>query len=330
MRPGQNKRLRGRNNGRKGPNPLTRSFESNGPDVKIRGTAQHVAEKYLQLARDAQTSGDIVMAENLLQHAEHYFRLIAAAQQQTPNAYGRQSFEAESDVDDDEDDFTGIPDRFAPLAERLPAPAFQPPPPAYQAPQPQLQPHFAQPQPQPQPFEERPYGEQPRHERSNRPERPPFRGRPDRNQDRGGPDRGQDRNQERNQDRGHEHNAERGGETGERGPRLGFDRNRDRNRFQPRVEPPLAGEQLSAPDVASPGGLPAFITAPPAIAVSARTAPIDVETPTAAQQQASVREEEGAGYHLAPRRRRRPRPPGDESREGDNGPPLPGELPLGD
>ena len=50
MRPGQNKRMRGRNPGRKGPNPLTRSYESNGPDVKIRGTAQHVAEKYLQLA----------------------------------------------------------------------------------------------------------------------------------------------------------------------------------------------------------------------------------------------------------------------------------------
>ena len=52
MRPGQNKRMRGRNN-RKGPNPLTRTYESNGPDVKIRGTAHHVAEKYLQLARDA-------------------------------------------------------------------------------------------------------------------------------------------------------------------------------------------------------------------------------------------------------------------------------------
>ena len=53
MRPGQNKRMRGRSSGRKGPNPLTRSYESNGPDVKIRGTAQHIAEKYLQLARDA-------------------------------------------------------------------------------------------------------------------------------------------------------------------------------------------------------------------------------------------------------------------------------------
>jgi hypothetical protein len=80
MRNGQNKRMRGRN--RKGQNPLTRVYESNGPDVKIRGTANHVADKYVQLARDAQASGDPVAAENYLQHAEHYFRLIAAAQEQ--------------------------------------------------------------------------------------------------------------------------------------------------------------------------------------------------------------------------------------------------------
>ncbi len=81
MRNGQNKRMRGRNN-RKGQNPLTRVYESNGPDVKIRGTASHVAEKYIQLARDAQASGDPVAAENYYQHAEHYFRLIATAQEQ--------------------------------------------------------------------------------------------------------------------------------------------------------------------------------------------------------------------------------------------------------
>jgi len=75
----QNKRMRGRN--RKSHNPLTRVYESNGPDVKIRGTASHIAEKYVQLARDAQSSGDPVSAENYLQHAEHYFRLIAAAQE---------------------------------------------------------------------------------------------------------------------------------------------------------------------------------------------------------------------------------------------------------
>jgi len=102
MRNGQqhhHKRMRGRNNNnqhnnnnnnnRRNHNPLTRVYESNGPDIKIRGTANHVAEKYLQLARDAQSSGDPVSAENYFQHAEHYFRLIAAAQeqfrQQNPN-----------------------------------------------------------------------------------------------------------------------------------------------------------------------------------------------------------------------------------------------------
>src|SRR5499433_3897512 len=80
MRNGQNKRMRGRN--RKSHNPLTRVYESNGPDIKIRGTASHVAEKYVQLARDAQASGDPVSAENYYQHAQHYFHLIAAAQDQ--------------------------------------------------------------------------------------------------------------------------------------------------------------------------------------------------------------------------------------------------------
>jgi hypothetical protein len=95
MRNGQqhhhNKRMRGRNNNhsnnnnnnnRRSHNPLTRVYESNGPDVKIRGTANHVADKYLQLARDAQSSGDPISSENYFQHAEHYFRLIAAAQEQ--------------------------------------------------------------------------------------------------------------------------------------------------------------------------------------------------------------------------------------------------------
>jgi hypothetical protein len=50
--------------------------------VKIRGSAAHVHEKYLQLARDANSSGDRVMAENYLQHAEHYFRILAAQQAQ--------------------------------------------------------------------------------------------------------------------------------------------------------------------------------------------------------------------------------------------------------
>ena len=113
MRPQQqNRRMRGRNNNnnnnnnRKGPNPLTRNYESNGPDVKIRGSAQQIAEKYATLARDAHSSGDRVMAENYLQHAEHYNRIIAAAQAQMPIQHIR---DVRDDLDDDgEDDLDGI------------------------------------------------------------------------------------------------------------------------------------------------------------------------------------------------------------------------------
>ena len=91
MRQGQqNRRGRGRG-GRKPQNPLARSYESNGPDVKIRGTAAHIAEKYMSLARDHLASGDLVAAESYLQHAEHYNRIIMAAQTQfggQPNAQG--------------------------------------------------------------------------------------------------------------------------------------------------------------------------------------------------------------------------------------------------
>ena len=105
MRNGQNKRMRGRN--RKSQNPLTRVYESNGPDVKIRGTASHIAEKYVQLARDAQGSGDPVSAENYYQHAEHYFRLIAAAQEQFRQSqpfYRQEERSADDSFDDDEED----------------------------------------------------------------------------------------------------------------------------------------------------------------------------------------------------------------------------------
>src|SRR5271157_3859876 len=119
MRPGQNKRMRGRpTNNRRGPNPLTRSYESNGPDVKIRGNAHHVAEKYLQLARDAHTGGDPVAAENYLQHAEHYFRLIAAAQAAQAMAQSGQRNEGEGEDAEDDDDFGSLSDRFASPSER--------------------------------------------------------------------------------------------------------------------------------------------------------------------------------------------------------------------
>jgi hypothetical protein len=127
MRQSQQKnRMRGR--GRKQPNPMSRSFESNGPDVKIRGNATHIAEKYTQLARDALSSGDTVMAENYLQHAEHYNRIIAAAaansvregefstNQRIQPEFGGQAFD---DEDEDEgDDMRPAGDRRIPEARQ--------------------------------------------------------------------------------------------------------------------------------------------------------------------------------------------------------------------
>lgn len=76
-----------------------RTFDSTGPEVKIRGSAAHVYEKYLQLARDANSSGDRVMAENYLQHAEHYFRILSAMQaqqqQQMQNAQQQPPYQAQ-------------------------------------------------------------------------------------------------------------------------------------------------------------------------------------------------------------------------------------------
>ena len=182
MRNGQ-KRMRGRsgggggggggggsnnNNYRKSQNPLTRVYESNGPDVKIRGTASHIAEKYIQLARDSQSSGDPVAAENYYQHAEHYFRLIATAQeqfrQQNPhynnqqNPQGQQASPqgaADDNYDDDDDGqpFTGQNE-----------PGFAPPPPMPQAqlvqPQPFI-PRDAQPFPPRDQHQPRPQQHQP-------------------------------------------------------------------------------------------------------------------------------------------------------------------------
>jgi hypothetical protein len=113
MRQGNsNKRMRGRgggggNTGRKGPNPLSRTYESTGPDVKIRGTALHIAEKYVSLARDAQSSGDPVLAESYLQHAEHYYRIIAAAQAAMPQPMPvvRSDIQSDDEEDDGEESY---------------------------------------------------------------------------------------------------------------------------------------------------------------------------------------------------------------------------------
>lgn len=82
-----------RNRGRKPSNNTNRNFDSTGPGVKVRGSASSVYEKYLQYARDAQTSGDRIASENFLQHAEHYQRILAA--QAAKEAAQRELREAE-------------------------------------------------------------------------------------------------------------------------------------------------------------------------------------------------------------------------------------------
>lgn len=165
MRPGQQKqRSRGRNSGggdrggsshnnnnnnnngnRKGQNPLTRTYDSSGPDVKIRGTAQNIAEKYMTLARDATSSGDRVMAENYLQHAEHYNRIIAAAQAMFQERFQReerpeggerqeqgerQEFGDRQDYNerDDDDNDNGQQDNYQPAPRQQHVPVEQPRP----------------------------------------------------------------------------------------------------------------------------------------------------------------------------------------------------------
>jgi hypothetical protein len=128
------KRMRGRNNGGRnirhhgggggggggGGTPMNRShvFDSSGPDVRVRGTAQQLFEKYLQLGRDASSASDRVNAESYFQHAEHYFRILnamnqAAQQQQQGNPQPQQQRprfngpEQEGDNDGDDQQANG-------------------------------------------------------------------------------------------------------------------------------------------------------------------------------------------------------------------------------
>jgi uncharacterized protein DUF4167 len=145
MRPNQNKRSRGRghnpnhmggggnpNNNNRGPRPPHRNqtFDSNGPSVKIRGNAYQVFERYIALAREASSSGDRIAAENLYQHAEHYFRIMQANGEGNPMGPPRPMTPADTEMNGME-----VDGEFAQGGQPMP-------------PQPQ-----AQPQPQPQPQE---------------------------------------------------------------------------------------------------------------------------------------------------------------------------------
>jgi hypothetical protein len=126
-------------NGRKPQNPLSRNYESSGPDVKIRGTAAQIAEKYMTLARDASSSGDSVTAENYLQHAEHYNRIIMAAQAQAATQHGGELGMNGHHRPQPQDGMNNYDMRDQPqpmIEQRQPQQQAQPPQPQAQAPQP--------------------------------------------------------------------------------------------------------------------------------------------------------------------------------------------------
>jgi len=231
-------RGRNRNNGgNKGPNPLTKSYESNGPDVKIRGTAQHIAEKYSQLARDAQASGDPVAAENYFQHAEHYYRIIAAAQEQLREQYGyQQRF-------DDEGDEEGFGQGERPSFERVGNGNGE-------------DADFGS---QPQPYETRGEGERPaRFERGERQDRGDRQERQDR------PERG-DRRERFQRDRGPRQDQPRDEQSfgeGERPARFERSERQDRPERGERRERFQRDRRREEADASDAGGLPAFLTNP--------------------------------------------------------------------
>lgn len=132
MRPGSNKRSRGRNNGgnphhnRPRPPHRMQTFESNGPSVKIRGSAYQVFERYVALAREATTSGDRIAAENFYQHAEHYYRVMNSAGEGSAHNAPRPGFgsdgEALPSAGGPGEGPEGFSDEFSP-----PAPENEPP-----------------------------------------------------------------------------------------------------------------------------------------------------------------------------------------------------------
>jgi len=282
--------MRGRNrNNNKGPNPLTKSYESNGPDVKIRGTAQHIAEKYSQLARDAQASGDPVAAENYFQHAEHYFRIIAAAQEQLREQYG---YQQRFDEEGDDEGFAQVERSGFANGED------------------------ADPGSQPQPYEMRSEGERPsRFERGDRGDRQDRGDRPERGERSERQDRG-DRRERFQRDRGPRQDFQRDEQPyesrteGERPSRFERGDRPERGDRSERGDRPERGERNGRGDyrrdrrrdeaeTTDAGGLPAFLTNP----VRA-PAPINDEERAAPPAVQDVANDEA---EARPRRRRRTR-----------------------
>jgi hypothetical protein len=86
-----------------------RNLDSNGPDVKVRGTANHIFDRYCQLARDANSIGDRIAAENYLQHAEHYFRIMLTNTGQNPKPGQPALSSGEAQFNNRDEDDSGEP-----------------------------------------------------------------------------------------------------------------------------------------------------------------------------------------------------------------------------
>jgi hypothetical protein len=281
-----------------------------------------VAEKYLQLARDAQSSGDPVMAENYLQHAEHYFRLIAAAQTaqlQSQQGYVRAAGDPEIEDEEDEDDFGGLPDRFASPAERFQPQTFAPPPPQqpynqHQQPYQERQPFFGNGQERQQ-QDRQPMLDRPVQDRGPRPDRP-YHDRQGQNRDpRGNRDQRPqrvDRNDQPRFDRNEQPRIERQEQPRIEQPRIEQPRLEPIRMEQPRldrIEQPRALLPAQQPEADVAPNLPAFITAPVRINGNGTgNAEVEVQKPAAsASPEAAAPEANGEAGRFPLRRRRRTR-----------------------
>jgi hypothetical protein len=265
------------------------------------------------LARDAHTSGDPVGAENYLQHAEHYFRIIAsaqAAQQQMQAGFARPQIEGEAEDVDDDDDVGGLSDRFASPAERA---SFQGQPNFANGPQPQSQPQLP-PQPQGQPYQDRaPYD----NDRQPQGDRPYQGGRPNNRND-------QRDNRGPRPDRPYQDQRDNRGNRDNRGP---FRPYRDQQQ-------PVRGD-VSQPGAPPSSALPPFISAPARIAPSPENEEASPAVAPADHHESAPAETQDSEPRFG-RRRRRPRPnfSFDNSREGEGdepqGQPDPSEAPAGE
>ena len=87
MKQGSNsRRPRGRrNNDKRSPN-RNNNHDHGGSDIRLRGNASQVYEKYLALARDALSADDGISSENYSQHAEHFYRIMASNAENQKNS----------------------------------------------------------------------------------------------------------------------------------------------------------------------------------------------------------------------------------------------------